>query len=148
MDEIANCVGPALGRHQHAHHRYIHPKMRALGIFRGQSFVLFKLLEFPGVSQVDLARHVHVQPPTLARTLTRLQETGFVAREVDPEDHRINRLSLTDQGETVVEKLKAVRDMEKREVFSVLSAKEQKQLCSLLDRISDRYESMVAESKE
>ena len=143
MDQISDFLNLSLARHRHAHHLYIHPKMRALGIFRGQPFVLLKLSECPGISQVDLARHIHVQPPTLARTLTRLQEAGLVAREVDPHDRRVNRLSLTAKGEKVVKKLEAVHVAERREIFSVLSAGEQQQLCSLLDRISDRYESKL-----
>ena len=148
MDQINDFLGLSLARHQHAHHLYIHPKMRTLGIFRGQPFVLFKLFECPGISQVDLARHIHVQPPTLARTLTRMQETGLVSRKVDPDDHRVNRLSLTAKGEGIVEKLQVVRDAERREIFSVLSAEEQQQLCSLIDRISDRYESQLEGSEE
>ena len=148
MDQINDFLGLSLARHRHAHHLYVHPKMRALGIFRGQPPVLLKLLECPGISQVDLARHIHVQPPTLARTLTRLQETGLVTREVDPDDHRVNRLSLTAKGGEIVERLKAVLDAERREIFSVLSTEEQQQLCSLIDRISDRYESKLEGGEE
>ena len=148
MDQIIDFLGLALARHRHAHHLYIHPKMRKLGVFRGQPSVLFKLSGSPGISQVDLARHIHVQPPTLARTLTRLQETGLAAREVDPDDHRINRLSLTAKGKEIVKKLKAIHDAERREIFSVLSAEEQQQLHSLINRISERYESKIERGKE
>ena len=89
---------------------------------------------------MDLARHIHVQPPTLARTLTRLQQTGLVKRKVDPKDHRINRLALTAKGEKIVAKVKMVHDAERRDIFSVLSAEEQRQLRSLLDRVSEKFE--------
>ena len=102
-----------------------------------------RLAENPGISQVNLARHIHVQPPTLARTLARLQETGLVSREVDANDHRVNRLTLTAKGEEVIGELKKVFRAERREIFSVLSVEEQRQLRALIDRISDRYESKM-----
>ena len=146
MSDVSYDLGHALGRHRHAHHRYIQPRVKALGVFRGQPPVLLTIAEHPGISQVELARSVHVQLPTLARTIDRMAEAGFVSRESDPDDHRINRLSLTAQGKEIVKQLSVVHDVEHRDVFSVLSVAEQKQLCSLLDRITERYESIIEET--
>lgn len=146
MNKMDDRLGYAFARHRHAHHRYIHPRMKALGVFRGQPSVLLTIADLPGVSQVELARRVHVQPPTLARTIDRMEEAKFVTRESDPDDHRVNRVTLTDLGREIVIKLRAVHDSEHREVFSVLSPAEQEQLCSLIDRVTDRYELIIEES--
>jgi MarR family transcriptional regulator, organic hydroperoxide resistance regulator len=146
MNEMGDRLGHALARHRHVHHRYIQPRVKALGVFRGQPPVLLTIAEQPGISQVELARCVHVQPPTLARTIDRIEEANFVTRTSDPDDHRINRISLTDHGRETVKQLRVVHDAEHREIFSVLTVTEQEQLCSLLDRITERYESIIEET--
>jgi len=46
----------------------------------------------------DLAAMEQVQPPSMTRIVARLEEQGFVAREVDPDDRRVSRVRLTPTG--------------------------------------------------
>ena len=63
----------------------------------------------PGLSQVQLAAHIGIEGPTLARHLDRLSHEGLVERRRDPSDRRIVRVALTPRGEQRWEELKDVR---------------------------------------
>ena len=50
----------------------------------------------------ELAAMEQVQPPSMTRIVARLEEQGFVTREVDPSDRRIARVAITAEGTTVL----------------------------------------------
>jgi len=63
-----------------------------------------------GLSQVDLADVLELQPISLVRLLDRLVEHGLVERRHDPRDRRANRLFLTESGRQLVDDLDSLRD--------------------------------------
>jgi DNA-binding MarR family transcriptional regulator len=46
----------------------------------------------------ELAAHERVQPPTMTRIVTRLEEEGLVVREVDSSDRRVARVRVSPEG--------------------------------------------------
>jgi DNA-binding MarR family transcriptional regulator len=63
-----------------------------------------------GLSQVDLAEVLELQPISLVRLLDRLVEHGLLQRRHDPRDRRANRLFLTASGRQLVDDLDSLRD--------------------------------------
>jgi len=61
--------------------------------------VLAALKESPWRTQLDLARAVGIEGPTLTRHLDGLEQAGLVVRRRDPEDRRAVRVELTEEGE-------------------------------------------------
>ncbi len=55
----------------------------------------------------DLADALETSAPVVSILLRRLEQRGFVTRQLDCEDHRRTRVSLTQQGEAQLERLKA-----------------------------------------
>jgi len=143
VDGGESTLGPILARFRHLQHRYMQPHFARLGIFRGQPRVLFAVNGSPGISQVELTRAIHVQPPTATRMIVRMEEAGLLVREPDPGDHRANRVYLTPKGEEVLHAFRKVIAREEQEVFSVLEEGERRQLAELIQRLSDRYESAL-----
>src|SRR6201994_2879757 len=74
---------------------YIDHRAKSRGTTRAQWIVLFRLREQEGLSQVDLADVLELQPISLVRLLDRLVEHGLLERRHDPKDRRANRLFLT-----------------------------------------------------
>jgi MarR family transcriptional regulator, transcriptional regulator for hemolysin len=72
--------------------------------------VLFRLRQQEGLSQVDLAEVLELQPISLVRLLDRLVEHGLLERRPDPKDRRANRLFLTAAGRRLVDDLDSLRD--------------------------------------
>ncbi|MGH2792165.1 MAG: MarR family winged helix-turn-helix transcriptional regulator [Actinomycetota bacterium] len=50
----------------------------------------------------ELATAERVTPPTMTKIVARLQEAKLVSRTPDPHDKRIQRLSLSNQGERFI----------------------------------------------
>src|SRR3569832_373122 len=80
---------------------YIDHRAKSRGTTRAQWIVLFRLRQQEGLSQVDLAEVLELQPISLVRLLDRRN---------DPKDRRANRLFLTAAGRQLVDDLDDLRD--------------------------------------
>ena len=89
---------------------YIDHRAKTRGTTRAQWIVLFRLREQEGLSQVDLADVLELQPISLVRLLDRLVEHGLVERRSDPRDRRANRLFLTASGRQLADDLDSLRN--------------------------------------
>jgi MarR family transcriptional regulator, transcriptional regulator for hemolysin len=89
---------------------YIEHRAKDRGTTRAQWIVLFRLRQQEGLSQVDLADVLELQPISLVRLLDRLVEHGLLERRPDPRDRRANRLFLTASGRQLVDDLDSLRD--------------------------------------
>jgi MarR family transcriptional regulator, transcriptional regulator for hemolysin len=89
---------------------YIDNRAKVRGTTRAQWIVLFRLRQQEGLSQVDLAEILELQPISLVRLLDRLVEHGLLERRPDPRDRRANRLFLTRGGRQLVDDLDSLRD--------------------------------------
>ena len=89
---------------------YIDHRAKARGTTRAQWIVLFRLRQQEGLSQVDLADVLELQPISLVRLLDRLVEHNLLERRPDPKDRRANRLFLTAAGRQLVDDLDSLRD--------------------------------------
>lgn len=56
-----------------------------------------------------LARAEHVRPPSMTRTIERLQERGYVQRESDPQDGRQVLVRRTPAGDAFAERSRQLR---------------------------------------
>jgi MarR family transcriptional regulator, transcriptional regulator for hemolysin len=88
---------------------YIDHRAKTCGTTRAQWIVLFRLRDQEGLSQVDLADVLELQPISLVRLLDRLVEHGLLERRHDPKDRRANRLFLTPRGRQLVDDLDGLR---------------------------------------
>jgi MarR family transcriptional regulator, transcriptional regulator for hemolysin len=89
---------------------YIDHRAKERGTTRAQWVVLFRLRACEGLSQVDLADVLELQPISLVRLLDRLVEQGLLERRHDPRDRRANQLFLTEAGRSLVDELDSLRD--------------------------------------
>jgi MarR family transcriptional regulator, transcriptional regulator for hemolysin len=89
---------------------YIDNRAKGRGTTRAQWIVLFRLRQQEGLSQVDLADVLELQPISLVRLLDRLVEHGLLERRHDPRDRRANKLFLTARGRQLVDDLDSLRD--------------------------------------
>jgi DNA-binding MarR family transcriptional regulator len=89
---------------------YIDHRAKTCGTTRAQWIVLFRLRDQEGLSQVDLADVLELQPISLVRLLDRLVEHGLLERRHDPKDRRANRLFLTPRGRQLVDDLDSLRN--------------------------------------
>lgn len=99
--------------------------------------LLMRLRHREGVSQEDLVNDFLVDKGTVARTLANLEDAGLVSREVDPDDRRIKRVSVTERGREVAEDLKAIARTWDGKLMEGFTPEEREQLLSYLARMKD-----------
>jgi DNA-binding MarR family transcriptional regulator len=71
------------------------------GVTGPQRLVLRLVGLNPDIVAGDLARALHQHPSTLTGVLQRLEGRGLLVRDVDPEDRRRTRVSLTSSGQAI-----------------------------------------------
>lgn len=80
-------------------------RIRPAGIAIGQWAVMLVLWARDGQTQAELARTVAIEPPTMVRTIDRMERDGLVVRRPDPRDARLTRIHLTDRGHDLRDRL-------------------------------------------
>src|SRR5271163_4362947 len=88
---------------------YIDHRAKGRGTTRAQWIVLFRLRQQEGLSQVDLAEVLELQPISLER-------------RPDLRDRRANRLFLTQRGRQLVDDLDSLRDAIATDVLQDVSS--------------------------
>jgi MarR family transcriptional regulator for hemolysin len=125
---------------------YIDHRAKGRGSTRAQWIVLFRLREQEGLSQVDLAEVLELQPISLVRLLDRLVEHGLVERRHDPRDRRANRLFLTANGRQLVDDLDGLRDSIATDVLQDIPVAAIETSLETLRDIKDRIKSFAEPS--
>lgn len=74
----------------------------------GQHGYLFYLYDHPGATQDQISREFEIDKATTARALQKLEHGGFIVRESDPNDRRVNHVFLTEKGIKIQQKLKSI----------------------------------------
>jgi len=126
---------------------YIDHRAKSRGTTRAQWIVLFRLRQQEGLSQVDLADVLELQPISLVRLLDLLVEHGLLERRHDPKDRRANRLFLTASGRQLVDDLDSLRDEIAKDVLRDLPDDAIKTSLSALREIKDRIKALSAPSE-
>jgi MarR family transcriptional regulator, transcriptional regulator for hemolysin len=84
---------------------YVDQCVRRHGMTRAQWAALLRLDRHEGMTQVELAESLEIQPISLVRLIDRLCEQRLVERRPHPSDRRANRLYLTAKGRATLERL-------------------------------------------
>src|SRR5947209_14453926 len=121
---------------------YIDQRAKSRGTTRAQWSVLFRLRQQEGLSQVDLADVLELQPISLVRLLDRLVEHGLLERRHDPKDRRANRLFLTAAGRQLVDDLDSLRDAIATDVLQDVPASAIETSLKVLRDIKERIKSV------
>lgn len=81
-----------------AHRAYAAALLRALDLHPGQELLLMRLLDREGQTQSELLEAVGLDPSTVSKSLSRMQQAGLLVREPAPHDRRVVVVHLTDKG--------------------------------------------------
>lgn len=68
---------------------------RELGLGEGDANALLHIAGNPGIRPTQLRDHLGITSAGITALIDRLVERGIVRRDVDPDDRRVNRISLT-----------------------------------------------------
>ena len=105
------------------------------GFYAGQDQIMLALDHEDGQTPGQLAGRLGVRPPTITKTINRLQVQGFLDKRASESDARQAHIFLTDSGHEAIKAIeKSVRKTEKQ-ALKGLDKKDQKALSKLLSRV-------------
>jgi DNA-binding MarR family transcriptional regulator len=102
---IADALRPALLRIG----RELRREARAVGVSPEQVSLLVSIKYSPGIGVRELAARERVTPPALTKHVDRLERDGLVVRTPSSDDRRRVGLTLTDEGQRMLRRVRSRR---------------------------------------
>lgn len=116
-------------------------RLRAIGQSSARMEALGAIMNSPALSaQVDIAKRLRIEGPTMTRMLDTLEADGLVERLSDPGDRRTKQLRLTEQGEKVLENIFAIADELRDRLLDGVSADKVEELNTFLVLLTERLD--------
>ena len=113
MDATQIPVGKLLYMIGKGYMTYVNRNLEEFGINTTQLHLLFEIAHHTNINQEMIATRCNVNKGAVARSIRKLEDNGLVKREIDENNRRQNRLSLTKDGEDILLKASEVlRDWE------------------------------------
>jgi DNA-binding MarR family transcriptional regulator len=139
MVEIHNMAGHLVRRLNQISVAIFADRMAAAGVeLTPVQFAALSAIDArPGIAQAALAGAIAYDQTTLGGVIDRLEQKGFVAREVSPTDRRARVLTVTGAGQALLAQVRpVVRDLQS-DILSGLDEAETAQLLALLKKTTD-----------
>ncbi len=119
------------------HRSVVERFLKAFGIHRSQHMTLMYLSRHKDCpSQKQIAEHFKISPASVAVTLKKLEDSGYIARESSEDDGRYNNIKITPKGKIIVEKSKELFEETDYEMFSRFSEDDYERLARCLEKMT------------
>ncbi|EPX64556.1 Transcriptional regulator, MarR family [Cystobacter fuscus DSM 2262] len=125
--------------------RVAEAQLRPLGLGVAHIPVLVCLAEEGALTQTEIAQRTHVEQPTAAALLQRMDRAGLIERSPDPRDRRATRIRLSARAEKLLPRALELLGQSNDEATAGLSSKEIETLHGLLRRALANLAAMTDE---
>lgn len=115
--------------------RVAEARLRPLGIGVAHVPVLVCLAADGPLTQAEIAQRTHVEQPTAAALLQRMDKAGLIGKTPDPRDRRAVRISLSARAEALMPEALGLLGQSNGEATAGLSAAEIERLHDSLRRV-------------
>ena len=140
-EEVFRGVHPVLPSLALAFKRLVATIERESGVGGMKWFLLTVLGRRDGLSQGEFTQEYEMDPSRVTRTAQSLEADGLIRRERDPEDNRVMRMYLTEEGSEVLDRLPEINEQLRSRVHSVLSEEEFEELRRMLGLLAEAMKS-------
>ena len=89
----------------------------------------------PDQSQIQLAKAIGIEQPSLVRTLDQLEEKGLITRHTCANNRRAKRIKLTEEAAPIIKEVNDVITITRGEILSGVSPEEVTLLTNLIERL-------------
>lgn len=89
----------------------------------------------PEQSQIQLAKAIGIEQPSLVRTLDQLEEKWLISRQTCASDRRAKRIKLTEKAEPLINEMEEVIGKTRDEILSGVSKQEVETLLHLIRKL-------------
>ena len=136
-EDVLQGVHPVLPSLALAFKRLVATIEQESGVGAMKWFLLTVLGRRDGLSQGEFTQEYELDPSRVTRTAQSLESDGLIRRERDPEDNRVMRMYLTEEGSEVLDRLPEINEGLRRRVHSVLGEEEFEELRRMLGLLAE-----------
>ena len=116
-------------------------RLRMIGQSSARMEALAAIFNSPSLSaQVDIARRLRIEGPTMTRMLDTLEKDGLVERLADPADRRTKQLRLTEAGEQALAAMFEIGDEMRDRLLDGMTPEKVEELNAMLCGLSARLD--------
>ncbi|GJG95658.1 MarR family winged helix-turn-helix transcriptional regulator [Cupriavidus pauculus] len=105
--QIGESIGYLLARAKNTLSQGVEQEVGALDMTHAQASCLMMLAKGEATTVTDLARNLNTDAGSVTRLLNRMEKRGLIARTRRDDDRRVVELSITPEGNTMLDKLPA-----------------------------------------
>ena len=114
-------------------------------IYKSQMKMLGHIFHNEGISQRELAQQLEISPPSIAVTAKKLEKMGYIRRQMDEKDNRMNILTTTEEGRELLGRTWMAFSGVDARMFDGFSIEEMKQMDGYYERLQANLEKINAE---
>ena len=141
MEKKKTIIGKMI-RNNIMHKRIVEKRLESTGVFQGQHRILMELSALKYDSQKDIAKTMNISTATITVALKKLEKSGFIKRNTDDLDNRLNKIEITDKGMEAVDKSREIFKKLDNEVLYGFTEDEVDNLLNYLDRIENNLKNI------
>jgi DNA-binding MarR family transcriptional regulator len=128
-----DCIVFLLAKANQKAQKNLKKRMKSFGLTTVQGLVLGAIFEGNGLTASEIGAHLVLDNATISGVLDRLMDGGWITKQSDENDRRVQRILVTDQASTsLVDALFQVRADANEETLDNLSLEERVLLKRLL----------------
>lgn len=143
MADYKNALGKWVSVINRYCHSYIAKNLKAYNLGCGQHAFLLTLYDNNGISQDMLSELLNIDKGTTAKAVKKLEEEGYITREVDSDDRRAYKLYTTEKALELIPHIIKVLD-NCNQALSINFTEEEKDLAlRLLRKMSENAVSFL-----
>ena len=140
-------LGSDLARLVRAWRALIDDRLKPLGLTQTHWVTLHNINMLPPEqSQIQLAKAIGIEQPSLVRTLDQLEEKKLITRQTCASDRRAKRIKLTEEAAPIINEMESVIDSTRKEILSGMSSSEIEQLGGMLSRLEKNIAALQSKS--
>ncbi len=120
---------------ENEHNKYLKP----YGISNEQGLLLKFVYAMPGLSQTQIAEHLHKDKTTITRMIDTLVKKKKLIREVSSEDRRVFKIYLTRETKKNAEMLTPIFKKQEDDLKEIIGQNDYKITIKVLEKIKKYY---------
>ncbi|MBC8953736.1 MULTISPECIES: transcriptional regulator SlyA [Xenorhabdus] len=129
-------LGSDLARLVRVWRALIDHRLKPLKLTQTHWVTLYNISQLPPEqSQIQLAKAIGIEQPSLVRTLDQLEEKKLITRHTCANDRRAKRIKLTGESETFIREVDSVIDLTRKEILEGITHDELILLSSVIKKI-------------
>lgn len=122
--------------------RLVGIKIKALGISTMEKRVLFAIARHPGLTQVQIANLLELEPQNLIRILDRLENQAWLEKRANPQDRRAKCLFVTREAKKMITQIRTLSQDIKPQI---LAGMDEVKIHTIVSQLTDIRENLFRE---